>query len=396
MKIIEVKSKKDAAKFLNVPNYIYKGDPSFIRPLDNEIEAVFDRKKNVFFTHGDACRWIMEDDSGNLVGRVAAFINENKAHNYKQPTGGMGFFECINDKDAAFALFNQCKAWLEGRGMEAMDGPINFGENDKFWGLLIEGFTPPSYGMNYNPPYYQAFFEEYGFKPYFEQVTNRLDLTIPFPERFWKIADWVIRKPGYSFKHFNFDEAEKFVDDLKTVYDTAWVYHENFTPIEKKDILESLEKAKPILEEKFIWFAYFEEKPIAFLVMFPDANQIFKSFNGKLNLWNKIRFVLYKRMKKMTRTRITVMGVVPDFQRKGIESAIFRHMDPVMQSNPHYTEIELSWVGDFNPKMRALHDAVGGEFSKKHYTYRSIFNDSESSSRYDTIPVDTKYAEKKR
>jgi hypothetical protein len=83
-----------------------------------------------------------------------------------------------------------------------MDGPINFGENDNFWGLLVEGFTPPSYGMNYNPPYYKAFFEDYGFETEYEQITNHLDVHKPFSERFTKIANWVIQKPGYTFQAF--------------------------------------------------------------------------------------------------------------------------------------------------------------------------------------------------
>ncbi|MDZ7742035.1 MAG: GNAT family N-acetyltransferase [Bacteroidota bacterium] len=391
MKIIEVRGKEDARKFLDVVENVYENDENYIRPLDIEVENIFNPEANVFFTHGDATRWYLEDENGQLAGRAAAFINEKKAYNYKQATGGMGFFECVRNKDAAFLLFDQCKKWLESKGMKAMDGPINFGENDNFWGLLTEGFTPPSYGMNYNPPYYKEFFEEYGFKPYFEQVTNRLDLTVPFPERFWKIADWVLRKPGYEFKHFEYSKADKFISDLKQVYDEAWVFHENFTPINKDDLFKQLEKAKPILVEEFIWFAYFEGKPIAFLVMLPDANMIFKHFNGKLNLWNKIRFLIYKKLKKITRTRITVMGVTPDFQRKGIESAIFKQMEPVMKKRPEYTEIELSWVGDFNPKMRSLHDAVGGDFAKQHITYRKLFGNEESQSRYSTIPTDTRY-----
>jgi hypothetical protein len=68
------------------------------------------------------------------------------------------------------------------------------------------------------------------------------------------------------------------------------------------------------------------------------------------------------------------MGVVPEFQRHGIESGIFRQMDRVMSKKSHYTEIELSWVGDFNPKMEALHKAVGAKFAKRHVTYRKLFD----------------------
>jgi GNAT superfamily N-acetyltransferase len=387
MKIIEVKSGKDARRFLNVARVLYKNDKNWICPLDKDIEAIFDPEKNTYFSHGEATRWILTDDDGKLSGRIAAFINYKKANSFEQPTGGMGFFECINDKKAAFMLFDTCRQWLTDRKMEAMDGPINFGENDTFWGLLVDGFVPPSYGMNYNHVYYKGFFEEYGFFPYFEQVTNHLDYTKPFPERFWKIANWISNKPGFTFEHFKLEQADKYIKDLKKVYDEAWVYHEHFTPLDESDIRTAFEKAKPILEEEIIWFAYHDGEPIAFLVMIPDVNQIFKYFNGKLHLWNKLRFLYYKKRKTMTRTRITVMGVTPRFQRFGIESAIFKKLKWAFDKRPHYTEIELSWVGDFNPKMQALHEAVGGKFGKKHVTYRKLFKEVAQPQKAGRIPL---------
>ena len=276
MKHIEVNNKKTVRAFLDFPKKLYTDDPNWICPLDNTVEAVFDPKQNVFFTHGEAIRWIFTDENNNITGRAAAFINTKKAYNFQQPTGGMGFFECINNKETAFYIFDTCREWLRSKGMEAMDGPINFGENDNFWGLLVEGFTPPSFGMNYNFPYYKEFFEDYGFRQYFEQVTNHLDMTVPFPERFWKIADWVRQRPGYSFRHFTWKETEKFIEDFKVIYDDAWQFHENFTPINKEVLREQLKEMKIISEEEFIWFAYHENEPIAFLVMIPDANQILR------------------------------------------------------------------------------------------------------------------------
>ena len=390
MKIIEVKDKKTAKKFLKVPRILYKNDPHWVCPLDSTIEDVFNPKKNIFFKHGEAARWILTENNGNLIGRVAAFINKKKAYNFNQPTGGIGFFECINDKKAAFLLFDTCKAWLEERGMEAMDGPINFGENDNFWGLLVEGFMPQSYGMNYNFPYYKSFFEDYGFQSYFEQVSNHLDITKPFPERFWKIAGWIRKKPGYKYEHFRFKDAEKFIKDLKEVYDNAWKFHENFTPIEIDDMKKSLKKAKAIIDEEFIWFVYKDKKPVAFLIMLPDFNQILKYMNGKMHIFNKLKFLYLKYKKTITRARITIMGVIPEFQKSGIESAIFWNMQKVMDRKTHYTEIELSWVGDFNPKMRALHESVGASFAKKHITYRKLFDESKKYYKSDVIPVDTK------
>jgi len=134
------------------------GDTNYVRPINKEIEEVFDPAMNSFFSHGEAIRWILKDENGKVIGRVASFINKRKAYTFQQPTGGMGFFECVNNRDAAFRLFDKCRDWLSGKGMQAMDGPINFGENDVNWGLLVEGFTHPGIGMNYNPPYYREFF----------------------------------------------------------------------------------------------------------------------------------------------------------------------------------------------------------------------------------------------
>ncbi len=169
MTITQVDSKADKKAFLDVARVIYKDDKNWICPLDIDIEAVFDPARNNFFQHGKCARWILKDDNGELIGRVAAFINDKKAYNYEQPTGGMGFFECIDDQEAGFLLFDTAKQWLTANGMKAMDGPINFGENDNFWGLLTEGFVPASYGMNYNPTYYKAFFDNYGLG----RFTNR-------------------------------------------------------------------------------------------------------------------------------------------------------------------------------------------------------------------------------
>jgi len=154
MKLIEVNDNKTREEFLTVPKVLYKNDPDWICPLDSEIENTFNPLKNKGFQHGGAIRWILRNDDGTPAGRIAAFYDELKAYNNLQPTGGIGFFECVNDQEAANLLFNSAKAWLESKGMKAMDGPVNFGENFINWGLLVEGFMPQTYGLPYNFPYF--------------------------------------------------------------------------------------------------------------------------------------------------------------------------------------------------------------------------------------------------
>lgn len=372
MDIINVASSTTIHDFLNVPRYIYRNDPNWICPLDKDIEQVFNKKSNTFFSHGVCQRWILKNDKGLAIGRVAAFINEKKAYQYDQPTGGMGFFECIDDQVAAFKLFDIAKNWLEEKGMKAMDGPINFGENDSFWGLLIAGFTAPSYGMNYNPPYYQKLFETYGFSSAYEQITNHLDIRKPFPERFTKIANWVANKPGYTFEHFSKKNAEKYVKDLMEIYNDGWKDFENFVPIKKETLQESFKKMEAIMDEKLIWFSYVNGDPAAFVVIIPDANQMIKPLKGKLGLIEKLQF-LYYRWKGVSRMRAVVMGTKTKYQKHGLESALFIKLKEYVIPLHQYEELELSWVGDFNDKMLSLHEATGATFGKKHLTMRKIF-----------------------
>jgi hypothetical protein len=132
MRIIGVSDRKTKEDFLRTAKIIYKDDKTWVCPLDNDIEAIFDPAKNPYYRHGEAERWILVDSKNNLKGRIAAFIDTNLCNSYEQPTGGMGFFECINDRPSAFMLFDTAREWLKSKGMEVMDGPINFGETDKY------------------------------------------------------------------------------------------------------------------------------------------------------------------------------------------------------------------------------------------------------------------------
>jgi hypothetical protein len=381
MEIIEVKTKHDRSEFLAFPKKLYRNDPFWVCQLDSTLESVFDHNKNQSFRHGKAIRWILKDEKGNTIGRIAAFIDDMRSAANNQATGGIGYFEVVENIDAAFALFNAAREWLSARRIEAMDGPINFGENDNNWGLLVDGFTQPGIGMPYNKKYYRQFFEEFGFRTYFEQysyhkeVRNSAGEIVRFPDRMMKIADWLSKRPGYTFRHFEFRNKDKFVNDIVEIYNSTWsLFKEDFTPLDPKFLNESLENVKSIIDEKLIWFAYHNDKPISFFVLFPDVNQILKHFNGKLHLFNIIRFVYYKLTHEMTRMRAVVGGVHPSYQNSGIESAIFLQLYHVFIEKPWFRELELSWVGDYNPRMIAIYEALGAQLAKTHITYRFLIN----------------------
>lgn len=381
MQIFEVKGTGDKKDFIGFPKELYRNDRNWVCPLDEEVEAVFDPSRNPTFEHGEAIRWILKNDKQKTIGRIAAFIDYVRSKANNQPTGGIGYFEVIDNKDAAFMMFDTAKDWLASKKMEAMDGPINFGENDNNWGLLVEGFMQQGFGMPYNKKYYQSFFEEYGFKKYFDQYSYHRTVRGPdrkiveFPVRMMKIADWLSKRPGYSFRHFEFNDKARYVNDYVEIYNSTWsVFKEDFTPLNQAFLEQTIKKTKAFVDEELIWFAYYYDRPIAFFILYPDLNQIIKHFRGKLHLWNKVRFIYYKMTHEMTRMRAVAGGVHPSYQNSGIESAIFLQLYNVFKNKRWYKELELSWVGDFNPKMIAIYEALEASKAKTHVTYRYLFN----------------------
>ena len=380
LKVEETRSRKD---FLDFARKLYKDDPNWVCHLDKDIEGVFDPEQNSYFKHGDAVRWILKDDDSNIIGRIAAFYDRKTRDENDQPTGGCGFFECINNQDAANLLFDTAKSWLEKLGIEAMDGPINFGETDKFWGLLVDGFTQPAYKIAYNFPYYQVLFENYGFKIYYKQEGFHLDVKAGVPERYHKIAERVLKNPSYSFEHFKFSKIDKHVSDFTSVFNQAWAdFKKDFEPLETSYVYKFLSDAKVVLEEEFIWFAFHEGEPIGIYLMYPDVNQIFKPFKGSLSLWNKLRLLYMVKTGKMTRARGVLMGLTPKYQGKGIEVGFIHHIENALKRKPQYTELEFSWVGDFNPRMRKIWMTIGAKSVKHYITYRYMFDRNAPYKRY--------------
>lgn len=375
MEVLEVSDAIAVDEFHRLSRKIYRNDPNFIPLLRPMVENTFNPQKNPKFSDGSACRWMVKKD-GECVGRIAAFYDSGYLSGYEQPTGCFGFFECIDDQNVANLLFDTAKNWLQQNGMEAMDGPVNFGENFFYWGLLVDGFQPQTFGMQYHKPYYRKLFENYGLKTFYEQYSYSLDITNPdLPDRFWKIAAWVAQKPGYAYEHFTFQNQDKYINDFIEIHSQAWAEHSNYKPASFVELKEMITQAEFILEEEFIWFVYHEGKPIAFFMMIPDLNQILKKLKtGKLSAWNILKMIYYKKTKTITRCRVIVLGVVPQFQRLGIESGIFYQLKKVMLGKPWYNDMEMSWVGDFNPKMNALFKSFGARQTLTHLTMRYLFD----------------------
>jgi hypothetical protein len=377
MQIIPVNTTTTAQQFLQVAITINKKDPNWIQPLDKDINDVFDKTKNKAFRFGEIERWILQDDNDNLIGRVAAFINtkyKNKGDDVE--VGGMGFFECINNQEAANKLFDTAKNWLQQKGMQAMDGPINFGERDKWWGLVTEGFHPPLYCLNYNPPYYVQLFENYGFKVFFNQICFGFNPQAALSQKVIERHNAIKQDANFSFTTLKKNQLQKFAADFATVYNKAWAGHGGLKQMPKEQALILFKKMKPVMDEKIVYFAYHNNEPIGMFLNLPDLNQYFKHMKGKFGILQKLKFVFLQKFKPTKKFNGLVFGVVPEWQGKGVDAYLIGECAKIVQTPPiQYTEYEMQWIGDFNPKMINVAENFGDTFHTRNLaTYRYLFD----------------------
>ena len=388
MQLTPVNDATTARQFIEVAVQLNKNDPNWIRPLDKDINEVFDKDKNKAFRFGAIERWILKDSDGNLIGRIAAFINKKyKNKGDDVPIGGIGFFECINKQDAADLLFDNAKHWLIQRGMEAMDGPINFGERDRWWGLITMGYFEPLYCMNYNPPYYVTLFEHYGFKMFYNQVCFGLDAGKKLSQKTLDRYKTFVDNPDISMRLMSKNELEQFAADFTIIYNKAWAGHGGLKQLAKEQVLIMFKKMKPVMDENVIYFAYYKNDPIAMFVNLPDINQYFKHLNGKFGLLQKLQFVWRQKFRRSKKFVGVVFGIIPEWQGKGIDAFIIGECARIVQVNPLlYTEYEMQWIGDFNPKMINVAESLGDTFRSRNLaTYRYLFDRTKEFKRHPVV-----------
>ncbi|MGB5005483.1 MAG: hypothetical protein WBO39_00995 [Ferruginibacter sp.] len=385
MQIIPVTDNITATEFIQTSVVILKNDPSWVRPLDKDINEVFDKTKNKAFRFGEITRWILKDDSGNLIGRIAAFINKKyKSKGDDVPVGGIGFFECINNQEAADLLFDNAKQWLIQKGMEAMDGPINFGERDRWWGLITKGFTPPLYCMNYNPPYYVTLFENYGFKLFYNQVCFAMEAQKQIAQKTRDRHKVLDADPDISCETIKKNNLEKYANDFVEVYNKAWAGHGGLKQMNKDQVLLMFKTMKPVMDESITYFAYHKGTAIGMFINMPDINQYFKHMNGKFGLLQKLEFLWRQKFRPARKFVGLVFGIVPEWQGKGIDSYIIGECQKLVQVPPYlYQEYEIQWIGDFNPKMINVAESFGDTYrSRNLVTYRYLFDRTKEFKRH--------------
>jgi hypothetical protein len=363
--ILPVTSRSLRRDFIKLPWRIYRDDPYWVAPLIRQLKETFDPQKNPFYDHA-AVRLFVARRGGRTVGRIAAVVNH--AHNqfHRERTGFFGFFECVNDEETAGKLLEAAQDWLRQQGMETLRGPANFSSNDE-WGLLVQGFdSSPVLMMPYNPPYYPELLERYGLTKAKDMYAYRMIKKEGIPERLRRMAAKIEQRENLTIRPIDMKNFDQELRRIKTIYNNAWSKNWGFVPMTDDEFDHLAKQLKPLVIPELVLFAEVDGRPAGFSLTLPDYNQALKHLNGRLFPFGIFKLLWHSR--KIDHPRILVMGVVHQYQRKGIDAVFYiKTWDAGMARG--YTWGEMSWVLEDNEMMKRAMEMMGGHIYKTYRIY---------------------------
>ncbi len=361
-----VTTDEEKKKFLELPYTHYKNDEHFVPPLRIDQKKLIDKKANPYYLNADSVFFIAEH-KGKIAGRISATVDRrfNKQHNTK--TGHFGFFECIDHQPTADLLFRVAEDWLRDKGMEKVLGPASPGMMDVI-GILTEGFDKDPYiMMPYNKNYYSKLIENCGYQVDMELLAFMItqdDVSIERMERAKKLVHR--RNPGLSFRPVNLKKINDEVEIIREIYNQAWKDNWGFLPLTKEEFAASAKEFKMILDPNVAHIAELDGRPVGFSVSLPNLNVILKKLNGNLFPFGIFKLLFGK--KKIRELRTVLMGVLPEYQGRGIE-ALLNQRTIEMGRIHGYDQSEMSWVLDTNKDMIRVAERLGARIDKRYHMY---------------------------
>ena len=366
MIIQTVQSRKDLRDFINLPYRLYKNDPNWVAPLRSEQWAQFDPEKNPMLDHCEKVLFLLIS-GGRVVGRCAAFIDRLAVEHWGEPIGLFGSFECIEDINGAQLLLKSAHDWLDSKGMKAMRGPWSFASQE--WGLEIEGGDrPPVILAPHNPLYYAEFFEAFGLTKVIDLIAYLADMQqgFQFPERYLKLTNLIQLRHGVTVRSVNMDDIEA---EVMTIVDLSnrsisenWGYYP-VTPDEARAMAQGL---KAIVNPDALLIAESQTgHPIGFALSLPDINTILSGLNGRLLPFGWLKMLFGVR--KINQYRMWGLGVIPEYQGKGIDSLLYRG---IYEALKHINvRMEVNYVLEDNYRMNNALMKLGVEPIRRYRVY---------------------------
>lgn len=362
--VIPVESDYDKKRFIEFPYKLYANDSNWVEPLRFDVKNNLDTKKNPFYSHARLKMWIAVKNA-EVVGRVAAIINDNHNSFHNEKTGFFGFFESIDDKSVSAPLLDAALGFLRNEGMITARGPVSPSTNDEC-GLLVSGFDKePVMLMPYNPPYYEELLTSYGFAKakdmYAFWISKDVIKDQKMMDKLERITEMIKKREGIVYRNLNMKDFNNEVRRVKEVYNDAWSRNWGFVPLTDDEIDHLAKNLKMAVDPDFVQFADIDGKPVGFSLTLPDINQAIKGLNGKLFPLGVFKFLANK--KKINRLRVIIMGVKKEYQKMGIDAGFYR--DVIKAGNRKgYTGAEISWVLEDNFAMVQTAEKLGAKIYK--------------------------------
>ncbi len=361
-----VNTQNDLMRFIKFQWKIYKDDPNWVPPLIMDRKKILNKEKNPFYKHAETELYMAERD-GEIVGRIAAIKNDLHDKYHDDNAGFFGFFECINDQEVANALFEKAKEWLKAKGFKIMRGPASPSSNDE-WGMLLEGFDDGArLLMPYNPKYYLDLCENYGFKKVKDLYAYKLENEkVMSSEKVKRVAELAKQRYKLNISQLNMKDFDAELEKVKYVYNKAWAPNWGFVPLTDEEITAMAEDLKQLVEPSLVLFGEIDNQLVGFALVMLDYNQVFKSMNGRLFPFGFLKLFTHK--KKITWARIITLGLIPEFQKKGLDSVFYWEI----VNRAHKLGINLgeaSWVLEDNDMMNRGAKAMNGTLYKKYRVY---------------------------
>ncbi|HEU5304938.1 MAG TPA: GNAT family N-acetyltransferase [Gemmatimonadales bacterium] len=354
LRVRAARDRPDLQRFIDLPYRLHARDPLWVPPLRRDVKVLLSRTANPFFEHADAEYFIAERD-GDTVGRIAAISNRLHNETHADRVGFFGFFECIDDQAVADALFDAAADWCRGRGHDVLRGPTSFSVNDEC-GLLVKGFdTPPALMMPHNPPYYVALLERAGFakaKDLWVYQGGSQERYVPVPERLARGTELIRQRHGITLRSLNLKDFAAEVERIKELYNSAWEKNWGFVPMTEHEIDHLAEQFRPVVIPELVPMAEKNGKLIGFGLALPDLNVVFRRHRSG-RLFPMILDLLWSlKMKRIRRARILLLGVLPEYQGKGIDAMLYHAIWTRSGARGIYWG-EAGWILEDNPAMNA-------------------------------------------
>lgn len=362
-----VTSREEKNKFIEFPYNHYSEDPYWIPPLYIEQKKLLDTDKNPFYNNAEI-ELFLAYHNDQLVGRIAAIIDHryNSYHNSK--TGFFGFFECIKRKKTADLMFRVVADWLKNRGMTEILGPANPSMMDEI-GILVKGFDKyPSILMPYHKTYYDPLLKSVGLQKVMDLFTYDVNQDNVDRERMNRAVQIVKKRlPDLRIRKIRMRKIKDEIVIIRKIFNSAWKDKWGFIPLSEEEFSAMASDLKIIVDDNFAHIAEVNGEPVAFSVALPDYNEILRDLDGKL-FPTGIFKILWNR-KKITKVRTALMGVLPEYQGRGIDALLHREaIENGLKYNKYASEI--GWILESNVQMNRVAERIGGDHNKTYRMYK--------------------------